>query len=96
MAAITLPPELEKAVAEEAAQKGTTVELLTLDVLQARFLKPPAVRQLPEGAILADALGDYIGAVNTRDKYPHGSTLSADVGRKFGQAMAEKHKWGKL
>jgi hypothetical protein len=73
---ITLPSELEKAVIEEAAQKGTTVELLTLDALQERFLKPSSTRKLPAGATLADSLGAYIGAINTRDKYPERSTIS--------------------
>ena len=96
MVTITLPTELEKAVTEEAAQKGTTAELLTLDVLQERFLRPSSTKQLPEGATLADALADYIGAINTRDKYPEGSTLSENTGRKFAQLMVEKRKRGKL
>ena len=87
MVTIMLPSELERAVTEEATQRGTTVELLTLDVLQARFLKPSPTKQLPAGATLADALGDYIGAINTRDKYPEGSTLSENTGRKFAQLM---------
>ena len=70
MITITLPPELEEAVLEEAEQKGTTAELLTLDALQQRFLHLPMVRPLPEGATLADALSNYIGAVNSSDKFP--------------------------
>jgi hypothetical protein len=96
MVTITLTSELEKAVAEEAAQKGTTVELLTLDALQERFLRSSSTKKLPEGATLADALADYIGAINTKVKYPGGSTLSEDTGRKFAQLMVEKRKQGKL
>ncbi len=96
MVTIVLPSELEEAVSKEAVQRGTTVELLTLDVLQERFLKLSSIKQLPEGATLADALAGYIGAVNTRDKYPEGSTLSEDTGRKFAQLMMEKRKQGKL
>ncbi|MCW3053773.1 MAG: hypothetical protein JWN14_2943 [Chthonomonadales bacterium] len=96
MVTISLPADLEKAIAEEAAQKGTTPELLTLDVLQGRFLKPSSPKQMPAGATLADALADYIGAVDTHDKYPEGSTLSENTGRKFAQGMVEKHKRGKL
>ena len=50
MVTITLPSELEKAVAEEAARTGTTAELLTLDVLQERFLRRSSTKQLPEVA----------------------------------------------
>ena len=96
MVAITLPSKLEEAVTEEATMKGTTAELLALDVLLEHFLKPSSVKQLPEGATLADALVDYIGAVNTRDKYPEGSTLSESTGHEFAQLMLEKRKQGKL
>ena len=47
MVTITLPSELEKAVAEEAARTGTTAELLTLDVLQERFFGQFSTTQLP-------------------------------------------------
>jgi hypothetical protein len=47
MVTIRLPTELEKAVLEEAAQKGTTAELLTLDVLQERFLSRSSTNRLP-------------------------------------------------
>lgn len=42
MVTITLPSNLERAVAEEAARKGTTAERLTLDVLHERFLDEPS------------------------------------------------------
>ena len=96
MVTITLSPELEEAVIAEAAQQGTTVELLTLDVLHERFLKPSSRKQVPVGATLADALGDYIGAIDTREKYPEGSTLSENTGRKFAKLMVGKRKRGKL
>lgn len=96
MVKITLTSELEKAVTEEATRKGTTAELLTLDVLQQRFLSQPSTKHLANGGTLADALGDYIGAVDTRGKHPDGSSLSEKTGQRFGQLMAEKHKRGDL
>jgi hypothetical protein len=39
MVTITLPSELESVVLAEAAQKGTTAERLTIDVLRERFLR---------------------------------------------------------
>ena len=95
MVTITLPLNLEKAVTEEAARKGTTAELLTLDVLEQRFLSQPSKR-LSDGKTLADARGDYTGAVDSGDKHPNGSSLSENTGRKFGELMAEKHKRGAL
>jgi hypothetical protein len=96
MVTITLPSDLEKAVTEEAAQKGTTAEVLTLGVLQERFVRPSSTKRSPEGATLADSLADSIGAINTRDKFPEGSTLSENTGRKFAQLMVEKRKRGKI
>ena len=54
MVTITLPSELERVVAEEAARTGTTAELLTLDVLQERFFRQPFTKLLPVTEQLAD------------------------------------------
>jgi hypothetical protein len=51
MVTITLPSELEKAVAEEAARTGTTAELLSLEVLQERFLRQSSTGQLSEDTV---------------------------------------------
>jgi hypothetical protein len=101
MVTITLPSELERAVAEEAAQKGTTAQRLTLDVLQERFLNPSSQRQLPDGTTLDDALAGCIEAINTRDKDADGSTLSENTGRKFAQVVlrdliAVTYDWPKI
>ena len=96
MVTITLPPQLEEIVMEQARLQGTTVELLTLDALHLWFAGASSPPSLPSGASLADALSDYIGAISTKDKYPEGSTLSENTGRKFAQGMVEKRKQGKL
>jgi hypothetical protein len=93
---LNLSSELEQAVTEEAAQKKTTVDVLIMDALQKRFLKPSVRKPLPQGATLADALVEDIGSISTRDNSPDGSTLSENTGRKFAQRMAEKHKQGQL
>jgi hypothetical protein len=96
MITITLPSELESAVNKEAAEKGTTAELLTLGALQERFLTPSTAVEVPKGETLADALADYIGSIDTSNKYPNGSTLSENTGRQFGELMAKKRAQGKL
>jgi hypothetical protein len=48
MVTITLPAELEQAVADEAARTGTTTERLTLDVLQQRFLAASPSENVPD------------------------------------------------
>ena len=37
---ITLTPDIEGALAEEASQRGTTLEALVLETLRAKFLRP--------------------------------------------------------
>ncbi len=96
MVTITLPSELEKAVTEAATQRGTTAELLTLDVLQEHFLQASAAKPSAGDRTLADALSGYIGAIDTKTKYPEGSPLSQNTGRRFARLMAEKRKQGKL
>lgn len=96
MTTITLTPDLEEAIVERAKRQGTSEELVTLDALNREFLSRPSPIKLPENATLADALGDYIGCIDTSDKYPGGSTNSMDIGKKFAQAMVEKHRRGKL
>ena len=53
MVTITLPPALERAVAEEAARKGTTAESLSLDALQRLFLSPSPASVSAEGVTSA-------------------------------------------
>lgn len=96
MVTIILPPELEQAYTEQAEQQGTTAELLVLDVLHREMPYLTRQAELPPGVTLVDALADYIGAISTKDKYPAGSMLSQDTGRKFAQGMAAKHRQGKL
>ena len=45
---ITLTPDLEKAIAEQARQQGTTVESLALQALREQFLTLPAVQPRDE------------------------------------------------
>lgn len=96
MITIELPPDLEEAVSREAEQKGTTVELLALDALKQRFQEPTTPVALPHGVTLVEALSDYIGAANTKNIFPEGSTLSENTGRKFAVLMKEKRKQGRL
>jgi hypothetical protein len=90
---ITLPPELERTITEQAQRNGTTPELFLLDDLWERFMtekqpEPPVV----EGQTMADFLKDYIGCVDSSETYPEGSRLSEDTGRKFAELMVEKRK----
>ena len=93
MLSIMLPPDLEQILSDQARAQGTTPERLALDSLHERFT--PAAP--PEPAALQD---DYwkgcIGVIDSSEKFPQGSTLSEDCGRKFAEGMVKKREQGKL
>ena len=63
MTTITLPPDLEGRLADEARRRGTTPELLALDGLR-RLFPPPGADNGAEGhGTLFDFLAGYIGTV---------------------------------
>ena len=94
MVTITLPPELEQPIIEQARRRGTTPELLTLDVLHREFL-PPSPPTANEGT-LADFLGDFIGCLDSGEIVPGGARMSENVGEKFAEGMVEKRRAGHL
>ncbi len=90
MTTITLPPDLEGPLAEEARRRGTTPERLVVDELRMRFA--PAIAAASDGTSepnLADFLAGYIGLVE-------GSTepMSERCGERFAQGLAEKSSRG--
>ena len=71
MVTITLPPDLEHTISEKARLQGTSVELLTLDVLNREFMSYP--NQPPPEGSLADYLGDFIGCIDSGEIVPGGA-----------------------
>lgn len=91
MTTVTLPPEVERPLVEEARKKGTTPELLAVDCLRKLFVLSPESEQPPEGESLFDFLADYVGAVS-------GTTepLSENCGQRFAEGLVEKQRRGHL
>lgn len=91
MTIITLPPEVEGPLAEEARRKGTTPELLAVDCLRKVFTPAPKETTLAEGETLFDFLRGYAGTIS-------GSTepLSEDCGQRFAQGLIEKQRRGNV
>jgi len=94
MITITLPPDLEKTVSEQAQQQGTTPELLVLDELRIRFspVQPPVSQE----GTLADFLGEFIGSIHSSEVIPGGAQMSTNSGNKFAAGMVKKRREGKL
>ena len=89
MTTITLPPEVEGPLAEEARRKGTTPELLAVDCLRKLFTPSPTPTTSAEGETLFDFLAGYAGTVS-------GTTepLSENCGQRFAQELVEKQQRG--
>jgi hypothetical protein len=89
MTTITLPPEVEGPLMEEARRKGTTPELLAIDCLRKLFTPSPKSTTPAEGETLFAFLADYAGTVS-------GTTepLSETCGQRFAQGLIEKQQRG--
>ena len=85
MTTITLPPDLEDRLADEASRRGTTTELLALDGLRRLFASP--TDELACTDTLFDFLAGHIGTIT-------GTTepLSEDCGHRFAEGLAAKQQ----
>ena len=92
MITISLPPDIEGPLIEEAQRRGTTPELLVLDSLRTLFVPTPASEEpTGENATLSDFLAGYIGTVEgSREAF------SDNCGQRFAEGLAEKQQRGRL
>jgi hypothetical protein len=91
MTTITLPPDIEGPLSEEARRQGTTPELLALDSLRKLFAPTTATGKAAGGETLFDSLSGYIGTVSGTTE-----ALSENCGQRFAEGMAEKQQRGHL
>ena len=94
---ITLPPDIEQALMEEANKRGTTAELLALDSLRARFA-PRATADTAAGgySTLADFLTGHIGVLHSSEQIPGGARMSEAGGEQFTAGLLKKRQQGHL
>jgi hypothetical protein len=90
MTTITLPPDLEGRLADEARRRGTTPELLALDGLRQLFAPPPTGNGAESSGTLFDFLAGYVGTVAGASE-----PYSEDCGRRFAEGLAEKQQRGR-
>ena len=86
MTTITLPPDIELPLVEEARRQGTTAEQLAIDSLRKLFTPEPKT-----GEALFDLLNGYIGTVNGTTE-----ALSENCGQHFTDGLLEKQQRGHL
>ncbi len=87
MTIITLPPDLESRLVDEALRRGTTPELLALDGLRRLFAPRPG--EAVPADTLFDFLAGHIGAVAGTAEL-----LSEDCGRRFAEGLTDKQRRG--
>jgi hypothetical protein len=90
MTTITLPPDLEERLAEEARRQGTSPERLALDSLRKLFV-PVASDGTGSSETLWDFLSGYIGTVSGTAE-----ALSENCGQRFADGLVEKQQQGHL
>ena len=94
---ITLTPDIENALVDQASKQGTTPEQLALESLRERFVASVDEGNPTDGAkTLADYLADHIGVIHSSEHVPGGARMSEDTGKKFAEGMVEKRRRGKL
>ena len=88
MMTISLPPDLESRVADEALRRGTTPELLALAILQQQF---PTAPSAPVSGSLLDFTAPYAGRISGTSEL-----LSENCGQRFAAGLAENQERGQL
>lgn len=91
MTTITLPPDLEVRVFDEARRQGTTTEQLALDSLRRLFTPATRNSATVDDKTLFDSLCGYIGAVSGS-----GTALSENCGQHFTDGLVEKQQQRRL
>ena len=92
---ITLTPDLERTLTEQARKKGTTPEKLVLDSLRERFspgLTRSAQSEMERAAALAELLRDHAGVLDSREYIQGGARMSDDTGRAFTEILVKNHR----
>ena len=84
MTTITLPPDIDGPLAEQARQRGTTPEQLALDSLRMMFVPEAPAAEEEEGTLF-DFLAGYVGTISGTT-----AALSENGGERFTEGMVEK------
>jgi hypothetical protein len=85
MTTITLPPDLENRLADEARRRGTTPELLAVDSLRMIFVPQSANGGATGGDNLWSFLSAYIGTISGTTE-----ALSENCGKRFVEGLVAK------
>jgi len=91
MTTITLPPDLQDWLSDEALRRGTTPELLAIDGLRQLFASPATENGVDNRGTLFDFLDGYIGTIAGETE-----AYSEDCGQRFAEGLEDKQIRGSL
>ena len=92
---ISLTPDIERTLIEQARMLGTTPEQLAADSLRERFSQglPCGARSEAERtAALTRLLRDHAGVLDSRGLVPGGANMSEETGGRFTEILSKKHR----
>ena len=92
---LTLTPDVENAITQQANQQGITPQQLALESLRELFI-PALVEEKEHSSTLADFLDGYIGVLRSGEFIEGGAQLSENTGNRFAQLMAQKRQQDQL
>ena len=90
---ITLTPDIEHTLTEQAHKLGVTPEQLALDSLRERFALSDSTNTASgRQGTLGDFLQGYIGVLDSSEHVPGGTRMSEDSGRKFAEGLLKQYR----
>ena len=90
---LTLTPDIERALTDQARRLGTTPERLAIDSLRERFSMIAAQAPPQDTAeTMADLLREHIGVLHSGEHVPGGARMSENSGQKFAAGLMEQHR----
>lgn len=94
---IELTPDVERALAEAARERGTTPQTLALELLRDQLVQPmPSFPDGREPANMEEFLEGFIGVLDSSEHVPGGANMSGMTGRDFADGLLKKREEGRL
>lgn len=94
---ITLTPDLEQAILEQARRQGTSPEQIALASLRKQFITTVRdERKVDAPGSLFDFLAGYIGVLHSSQEIEGGAQMSNKTGKRFAAGMVKKREQRRL
>ena len=94
---ITLTPDLEQAIVEQARRQGISPEQIAIASLRKQFITTVRdERKVDAPGALFDFLVGYIGVLHSSQEIAGGAQLSNKTGKRFAAGMVKKREQRRL